>query len=488
MKLFPIPGGIHPDYRKSLASEQPIVRLPLPARLYVPLQQHIGVPADALVTVGERVRKGQLIARGRGGLSASQHAPTSGRVVEVGALTAPHPSGLAQPTIVIEADGADEWAELPPPVDDPFACEPRLIQERVDASGIVGMGGAAFPSAVKLDLGNRYTLDTLLINGAECEPYLTCDDRLMREHAAEIVDGARIMAHTLRVGRLIIAIEDNKPAALAAMRAATAECHAGGVANITVIGVPVQYPMGSERHLVLAVTGRETPARKLTADVGVVVHNVGTARAVHHAVRFGRPLIARVVTVSGAAIREPKNVEVPLGTPVSALLDFCGGFAGEPAALVLGGPMMGQPLPALEVPLVKGSSGVLALTREEMNEQAAGSCIRCGACIEVCPCGLVPLEMAAYIRKDKLKEVAALGVTDCMSCGSCSWVCPAHLPLVHYFNYAKGALAAGQREQRKIELTRIRSEAHAARLEKVAAERAAKRAPAAPAAPAGNAS
>ena len=475
MKLFPIPGGIHPEYRKTLASEVAISTLPLPPRLYVPLQQHIGAAADPLVGVGERVRKGQLIARGRGLVSASQHAPTSGIVVEIGELTAPHPSGLAQPTIVIEADGQDEWAELLPPIADPFACSPRAIQERVDASGIVGMGGAAFPSAVKLELGNRHTLDILLINGAECEPYLTCDDRVMREHATEVIDGARIMAHALRAGRVIVAIEDNKPQALAAMQAAAVNPGKLVGPGVEVIGVPVQYPMGSERHLVLAVTGRETPAKKLTADVGVVVHNVGTARAVHHAVRFGRPLIARVLTVSGGAIRQPKNVEVPIGTPVSALLDFCSGFASEPASLVLGGPMMGQPLLSLDVPLVKGSSGVLALTREEVNEQPASTCIRCGSCVEVCPCGLVPLEMAAYIRKDKLKEVAALGVTDCMSCGSCSWVCPSHIPLVHYFNYAKGALAAEAREQRKSELVRVRSEAHQARLEKIAAERAAKR-------------
>lgn len=487
MKLFPIPGGIHPEYRKTLASEVAISSLPLPARLYVPLQQHIGVAADALVGVGERVRKGQLVARGRPGVSASQHAPTSGIVVEVGALTAPHPSGLAQPTLVIEADGLDQWADLPAPIDAPFAGPPQAIQQRVDESGIVGMGGAAFPSAVKLDLGRRYQLDTLLLNGAECEPYLTCDDRIMREYAAEVIDGARLMAHALQTGRVIVAIEDNKPAALAAMRAAAAALTpaADGGASVEVVGVPVQYPMGSERHIVLAVTGRETPARRLTAELGVVVHNVATARAVHHAVRFGRPLISRVVTVSGGAIRQPKNVELPIGTPVSALLDFCGGFSSEPASLILGGPMMGQPLPGTDVPLVKGSSGVLALTREEINEQPQSSCIRCGSCIEVCPCGLVPLEMAAYIRKDRIKEAATLGVGDCMSCGSCSWVCPSHLPLVHYFNFAKGKLAAEQREQRKIELTRVRSELHNARLEKVAAERAAKRAPAAaPAAPA----
>lgn len=466
MKLFPIRGGIHPAYRKELASECAIVPLPMPAQLTIPLQQHIGAPADALVAEGERVMKGQLIARGRGVISASHHAPTSGRVVRVGELPAAHPSGLPQPAIVIEADGLDEWADLPAPIDDPFASPPRVIQERVADSGIVGMGGAAFPSAVKLDLGVRYTLDTLVLNGAECEPYLTCDDRVMREYAEQVVDGARIMAHALHIKSVVVAIEDNKPQAIAAMEAAAAK-----VPNVRVATVPVQYPMGSEKHLVQAVTGRETPARKLTADIGVVVHNVATARAVHQAVRFGRPLLARVVTVSGAAIREPKNIEVPLGAPVQALIDFCGGFAGEPEHLVNGGPMMGQPLPSVEAPVVKGMSGILALTKAEVNAHPQQACIRCGACVGVCPCGLVPLEMAAYIRADKLDGAARLGVNDCMSCGSCSWICPSHLPLVHYFNYAKGALAAEAREQRKIDQTRTLAELRTARLERAEQER-----------------
>jgi electron transport complex protein RnfC len=271
------------------------------------------------------------------------------------------------------------------------------------------------------------------------------------------------MAHALGTPRIVIAIEDNKPEALAEVTRAAA-----GFTNVSVVGVPVQYPMGAERHLTQAVTGRETPARKLTADVGVVVHNVATARAVHHAVRFGRPLLSRVVTVSGGAIAEPKNIEVPLGTKVAELIAFCGGLARPAQRTISGGPMMGQPLPSLDVPVVKGTSGILALTKAEANEQATQPCIRCGTCVSICPCGLVPVEMAGYIRNEKLEEAAGIGLQDCVSCGSCSYICPSHIPLVQFFNYAKGRLAAIDRERRKTDQTKALVEAHNARLERAA--------------------
>lgn len=468
MKLFPIRGGIHPEYRKELTGERAIEALPLPERLYIPLQQHIGVPAEILVSEGDLVKKGQMLARRQGQVSAHHHAPTSGRVATITEVTAPHPSGLPQTTIVIEPDGRDEWAALLEPIADPFAVAPIVIEERVAECGIVGMGGATFPAAVKLNLGIRFQIDTLLLNGAECEPYLTCDDRVMREYAEEVVDGARIMAHALGAPKVIVAIEENKPQALAAISVI-----ADAYSNVEVVTVPVKYPMGSERHLTLAVTGRETPAHHLTADLGVVVHNVATARAVHQAVRHGRPLISRVVTVSGAAVREPKNIESPLGARVSDLIDFCGGFAQRPEQVIQGGPMMGSPLPALDVPVVKGTSGVLALTAAEINDRPQDPCIRCGSCVSICACGLTPVELAAHIRHDDLEGAAKLGVMDCVSCGSCSWVCPSHVPLVHYINYAKGMLNAQDRERRKSERTKSLSEAHAARLERIAAERAA---------------
>ena len=463
MKLFRIRGGIHPDYRKDLTCEKAIAALPMPRTLYLPLQQHMGMPAIPVVSAGDTVKKGQLLARGQGMLSAPVHAPTSGRIAAIAELAAPHPSGLTQTTIVLEPDGADAWGELPAPITDPLTAEPEKIRERVAWAGIVGLGGAAFPSAVKLDLGKRCKLEILLLNGAECEPFLTCDDRLMREHAAEIVDGARIMAHALGTPRIIVAIERNKPQALAAMAAAVKD-----FPEIAVADVPVQYPMGSERHLTQALTGRETPARKLTADLGVVVHNVATARAVHQAVRFGRPLLSRVVTVSGGAVAEGKNLDVLLGTPVSELVAFCGGLARPARHIISGGPMMGQPLPSLDVPVVKGTSGILALTDADVNERPAEPCIRCGTCVSICPCGLVPVEMAALIRNENIDGAARWGVMDCVSCGSCSYVCPSHIPLVQYFNYAKGKINATERERQKRERVKAAVEARNVRLEKAA--------------------
>jgi len=469
MKLFPIKGGIHPEYRKELTSEKPIVALPIPSVLTLPVQQHMGAAASTVVQVGDRVLKGQMLARGQGVVSAPVHAPTSGTIVAIEERTAPHPSGLPMLTIVLESDGKDEWAELPAPIADPFTATPQQIRARVAESGIVGLGGATFPSAVKLGLGDKNKLEILLLNGAECEPYLTCDDRLMREYAAEVIDGARIMARALGAPQVIIAIEENKPQAAEAIQAA-----ARMLLDVSIATVPVQYPMGAERHLTQAVTGRETPARKLTADVGVVVHNVATARAVHHAVRHGRPLLSRVVTVSGHGVANPNNVEVPLGTPIDDLLAFCGGLRGEVKRLISGGPMMGQPIPDTRVPVVKGTSGILALTAAEANERPTQPCIRCGTCVSICPCGLVPVEMAALIRNERLEEAAAIGLRDCVSCGSCSYICPSYVPLVHFFNYAKGRLNALDAERRKTEQTKALVAARNARLERAAeAKRAA---------------
>jgi electron transport complex protein RnfC len=458
-KLFKIRGGVHPDDHKHLSASQAIEDLPMPALLHIPLQQHIGAPAEPLVHRGQTVKKGQLLARSQGMISAPVHAPTSGRIMGVGGYPAHHASGLSVRTITLKPDGKDAWVDDLDPVSDPFALQPDEIARRVAEAGIVGMGGATFPSAVKLNLRKRYTLQALVINGAECEPYLTCDDRLMREQSAAVLDGVRIMAHALGVKRILFAVENNKPEAQAAMREAAAP-----YPEVIVVGLPTRYPMGSEKHLVQTLTGKETPARGLTADIGVVVHNVATALAVHDALRLGRPLISRVMTVTGGAIKQPRNIRVPLGTPLEQLIKFCDGFKQKPARLISGGPMMGQPLPSTRVPAVKGSNGLLALGEDEIRSASAMPCIRCASCVQACPCGLVPLEMVSNIRAGSLDASVNLGLLDCISCGSCAYVCPSHIPLVQYFNYAKGELTARQRAQHKQGETKRLAEARAERL------------------------
>jgi electron transport complex protein RnfC len=464
IKAFKPRGGVHPLGRKELSADCPVARLPLPERLYVPLQQHIGAPASPVVHIGDKVLKGQLLAAATGTLSAPVHAPTSGHIVAFGDGLAPHPSGLPIGTLTIEADGDDRWADLPV-VADPDALSPEEIAARVGQAGIVGLGGAAFPSAVKLNLSRRGGVDTLILNGGECEPYLTCDDRLMRERAVEIVAGALLMRRAVGAKRVLIGIEDNKPEAIDAMRAAAAG------SGVDVMAVPAMYPMGSEKQLIQALIGKEVPAEGRAADIGVLVHNVGTAYAVQQAIHLGRPLVSRLVTVSGGAVHVPRNLEVPIGSPVQALFEYAGGFTEMPARLVLGGPMMGTQISNPMVPVVKGTSGVLALTAGEVGLPSPAPCIRCSTCVRACPVGLLPLEMAARIRVGDLGMAVDFGLKDCIACGSCSYVCPAHIPLVHYFNYAKGELAARERTKLKQEATKKLAEERNQRMQRVARER-----------------
>jgi Na+-translocating ferredoxin:NAD+ oxidoreductase subunit C len=456
--------GVHPESHKDLSAEPPIRVLPLPERLFVPLQQHIGAPARHLVGVGETVRKGQLLAAGQGVVSAPVHAPTSGRVIAIGDLPGPHPSGLPMPTLTIEADGDETWFETDVAAD-PFALSPEEVAARVGAAGIVGLGGAAFPAAVKLNLSRRNEVRTLIVNGGECEPYLTCDDRLMRERAARIVEGIRLIAHATGAREILVGIEDNKPEAIAAMSAAARD------SEVRVVEVPAMYPMGSEKQLIQVLTGQEVPAGGRAADIGVLVHNVGTAHAVQQALCLGRPLVSRIVTVSGGAITAPGNLEAPIGALAADLVRACGGLREEAVRLVLGGPMMGTQLSSLEVPVIKGSSGVLALTRKEVEQTRPGACIRCSSCVRACPMGLLPLEMAARIRAGDPAGAVDWGLKDCIACGSCSYVCPSHIPLVHWFNHAKGDLAARERLKMKNEATKKLADERTARMERIARER-----------------
>ncbi|WP_114418409.1 electron transport complex subunit RsxC [Marinospirillum perlucidum] len=457
-------GGVHPSGFKELSNQEAIKRFPLPDTLYLSLQQHLGAPATPLVKVGDRVRKGQLVAASQGMISAPVHAPTSGRVTALAEHTAPHPSGLPVLVISLEPDGLDEWDDIEP-VSDPFARDPQEICTRVGAAGIVGLGGATFPAAVKLGSSLETGVETLILNGGECEPYLTCDDRLMREKADEIIRGACLMQHAVQAKEVIIGIEDNKPEALEKMQAAAAG------SGIQVKSVPSRYPMGSEKQLVQQLTGIELPARSRAAASGLVMHNVATARAVAQTIDQGRPLISRIVTLSGQALTHQGNWEVPLGTLASQLINYASGFDCKPARLIMGGPMMGIQLPNLHVPIIKGSSGILALTEEEINPTQPSPCVRCARCVQACPMGLLPLEMAANIRKGDVEAAQELGLSDCVGCGACSYTCPASLPLVHLFNYAKGELANREKEARKMKKTQVLAQRREERVARQARER-----------------
>ncbi|MBK8753962.1 MAG: electron transport complex subunit RsxC [Candidatus Competibacteraceae bacterium] len=465
MKLFDFRGGVHPPGHKHLSAERPIQIMPFPERLYLPLQQHRGKSALPVVTVGQKVLQGELLAKAQGSVSAPVHAPTSGTIIAIGDFNAPHPSGLPLPTITLEPDGEDRKLELGP-LPDPFTLEPAEVARQIGDAGIVGMGGANFPSAVKLGMARKAEVHTLVLNGAECEPYMTCDDRLMRERSAAIVDGARIMLHAIQAQRAVIAIEDNKPEAAAQLQAAC-EAVSDQPLSVEVVVIPSRYPAGSASQLIQLLTGLEVPAEGRSTVTGLLVHNVGTAYAVHRALREGRPLISRIVTVTGGAVAEPQNLEAPIGALAEDMLRFCGVDSAAIARLLMGGPMMGQPMPNAQIPLVKGANGLLALTAAEIaGLPETTACIRCGRCASVCPMGLLPLEMAKRAHHDDPDGAMAFGLDDCMSCGSCAYACPSHIPLVQYFDYARGALAAREQADQRAETARRLMAERQARLDR----------------------
>ncbi len=430
-------GGVHPREDKEATEHKAVEVLPLPGRVFIPLSQHTGAPSKAVVQKGSPVKTGTLIGEPGGRISAATHASVSGTVADVADL--PHPlTGRRGPTVIIDSDGTDTPDDAIKERDYSGFTNEQIV-ETLRLSGVVGLGGAAFPTYFKLTPPKEKPIDTLLINGCECEPFLTADHRLMLEQPAEIVEGVAIMARVLGVKSVTIVIEDNKPDAVKVMTGAAAS------SGFTVRKLKTKYPQGAEKQLIKATVRREVPSGGLPMDVGCVVQNVGTALAVRDALRLNRPLYERVTTVTGPAVREPKNLRVRVGTPVKNLIEFCGGYSAEVGKLIMGGPMMGIAVSTDEVPVVKGTSGVLVLGRAA-TVFAEHDCIRCGRCIEACPMGLAPQRLNNLIRRGQLEAARTEHVKDCIECGCCAYACPAKIRLVHQFKYAKSELAAMERK------------------------------------------
>lgn len=460
-RLWRFHGGVKLDARTAMAAAAPLGVTQLPARLVLPMSQHVGQPAEPIVAVGEHVLKGQPIARPSGYIGAKVHATSSGTVTAIADHPVPHPSGLSAPCIVIETDGQDEAWRGYEPLPDYQGLSAVDLRARVRAAGVVGLGGAAFPTAVKLGAGSGLKL--LILNAAECEPYICCDDLLLRTRPGEVVTGAQVLLRALDIGRGCVAIEENKPEARRSLEAALA---AAGETRIEVVTVPAIYPEGGERQLIKVLTGEEVPARGVPPDIGYLCHNVGTAAAVARAVLQGEPLISRIITVTGAGVARPGNLEVRLGTPIAELVRACGGYTDQAAHLLMGGAMMGFPLAGDSLPVIKGTNCIVVASREEIPPRAPQlPCIRCGECAEVCPAQLLPQQLYWHARAGELHRLDEYHLFDCIECGCCDVACPSQLPLTQYFRYAKTELWSRDRDRARADLARDRFEARRSRIE-----------------------
>ncbi|MBI5101281.1 MAG: electron transport complex subunit RsxC [Nitrospirae bacterium] len=430
MGLATFVRGIHPPDKKTLAASSPITEVKPSKIIVIPLSQHAGAPCKPVVSIGQEVKKGEIIGEPGGFVSAPVHASVSGKVIAIAEF--PNAMGRMVNSVVIENDFKEEWTALK---DNPdyMGLSSDELKEKIKAAGIVGMGGAAFPTSVKLSPPKEKPIDAVVINGAECEPYLTADYRLMLEKPSEIVEGLKILMKALNVSRGIIGIENNKPDAVAKMKEA-----AEGEKGIEVIACEVKYPQGAEKMLIKAVLGREVPPRGLPMDVGVVVQNVGTALAVFEAARYGKPLIERVVTVTGEGIKDPKNLMARVGSKLSDLIEASGGLKDGAAKVVAGGPMMGFAVSTLDIPVTKGTSGILVMTEAEITHaEEFGPCMRCGRCVDACAMGLMPFMLSILSEIGRYEEAKEYNLFDCFECGACTYVCPAKRPIVQLVRLSK---------------------------------------------------
>ena len=467
-RVWHLRGGIHPPEKKSLSLSLPLRAASLPEQLIVPLQQHIGDPVSPCVAVGERVLKGQLIASSNKASSALVHAPSSGTISEIGMHPVIHPSLIEQPCIRIDCDGKDEWIDHSG-VDNYAALDSKTLLSRIREAGIIGMGGAGFPSSIKLNTKHNQ-IETLIINGAECEPYITADDILMQERAVEIIEGIKVLGHILQPKEILIGIEDNKLLAVAALERASAET------TIDIVKIPTKYPSGGEKQLIKVLTGKEVPTGGLPLQVGVIVHNIGTVYSIYKAIIQGKPCISRITTLTGEAMNNRGNVKALIGTPVSHLLKEGGVQENQLFRIVAGGPMMGFTLPSADLPISKTTNCLIAATRAEMPPPPPEqTCIRCGQCADICPVTLLPQQLYFFSKAQEFDKAEQHNIFDCIECGACSYVCPSHIPLVQYYRYAKGTIKQLRVKEEKAEASRQRFESRQARIEQEAAEKEAKR-------------
>jgi len=471
MKTWVTPGGVHPPENKHQSLTLPIGSLPLPEKLLITLSQHIGTPAKPCVELGSSVLKGQKIAEAAGPVSVPMHAPTSGTISAIEHRPIAHSSGMLAPCIEITSDGRDQWQAHQGIEDYKNASASTLLQAIAEA-GIAGMGGAGFPSAVKLNPGSERPIHTLIVNATECEPYITADDSAIRERAAEIIEGIGILSQILgHPDNILIGIEDNKPEAIAALEPHTQD------SGVSVVSFPTKYPSGGEKQLIYILTGQEIPSGGLPADIGMVCVNIGTTYAIKRAIVEGEPLISRVTTMTGEACGINRNYESLIGTMVSHMLEHSQFNQDRCSRLVMGGPMMGFSLTSAEVPIVKTTNCILAPSYDEIpDDEPAQPCIRCGLCAEACPVSLLPQQLFWYSQAEDHERLEAHNLFDCIECGACSYVCPSNIPLVQYYRHSKGEIQKARVEKVKSDHARQRFEFHQQRMEQAERDKEAKRA------------
>ncbi|NOR42506.1 MAG: electron transport complex subunit RsxC [Gammaproteobacteria bacterium] len=465
-ELSSFDGGIKLVAYKGISTREPISTFAQTRQYIVPLQQHIGAISQVLVAPGDKVLKGQMLAKPGDLVSAAIHSPVSGVVTDITQHDIPHISGLADQCVIIENDFNDEWVTRQPLGDQYNETSSHELRNVIRDAGIVGLGGATYPTSVKQ---TEINIKTLILNGVECEPYISCDDALMRERAQEILSGADIIGHIIKARECIIAIEDNKPEAIKAMQEAIDH---DGTGFFQVQIIPTIYPSGGEKQLIKIITGEEVPKHRYPAELNVLCHNIATAYAIHRAIYFAEPLISRITTVTGHGVAQPQNIEVLIGTPISHCIERCGGYTDDSDELIMGGPMMGFSLNSDNLPIVKACNCLLVTAKTEHTSRDKHlPCIRCGKCVDVCPARLLPQQLYWYASSKNTDRLIEHNLFDCIECGCCAYVCPSDIPLVQYYRSAKTTIWQHDRERKFSDISRLRHEAHQQRIDKQKFER-----------------